>query len=107
MQTEALSHEFGLIDGTQEKMNATFARYPQIDKVTLYGSRAKGNYKRGSDINLVISSKTMTLAQLLALENELDDLLLPYKIDISLLHHIDNPDLIDHIQRVGLEFYRR
>lgn len=107
MQTEALSHEFGLIDGTQEKINATFARYPQIDTVTLYGSRAKGNFKRGSDIDLVISSKTMTLAQLLALENELDDLLLPYKIDISLLHHIDNPDLIDHIQRVGLEFYRR
>ncbi len=107
MQAEAVFHDFGLSQGTQAKMNAVFARYPQIDRVTLYGSRAKGNYKRGSDIDLVISSPTMTLAQLLRLENELDDLLLPYKIDISLLDHIDNPDLLDHIQRVGREFYCR
>lgn len=110
MQTEAISHEFGLTEfglteGTQAKINGVFARYPQIDGVTLYGSRAKGNYKRGSDIDLVIASHTMTLAQLLRLETELDDLLLPYKIDISLLDKIDNPDLLEHIQRVGLKFY--
>ena len=39
------------------------------------------------------------------IENELDDLLLPYKIDLSLHHALDNPELIDHIRRVGLVFY--
>jgi predicted nucleotidyltransferase len=105
MPTETVSHKFGLIEGTLAKMHTVFARYPQINEVRLYGSRAKGNYKRGSDIDLVIVSPAMTLAQLLALENELDDLLLPYKIDISLLDQIDNPDLLEHIERVGLKFY--
>lgn len=111
MPTETGSHEpglkFGLPEGTEAKINDVFTRYPQIDEVTLYGSRAKGNFKRGSDIDLVISSHHMTLAQLLAVENALDDLLLPYKIDISLLDKIDNTDLIEHIRRVGRVFYKR
>lgn len=64
-----------------------------------------GNYRDASDIDLTLEGKNLGLEQLLKLENELDDLMLPYKIDLSLFHALDNPDLIDHVRRVGVVFY--
>lgn len=97
--------KFGLKQATIEKINRVFSAHPQVQHVILYGSRAKGNYRNGSDIDLTIEGESVTLSQLLKIENELDDLFLPYKIDLSLLHRIDDPALIDHIRRVGVIFY--
>jgi uncharacterized protein len=84
------------------------ARYPQVETAVLYGSRAKGNYKPGSDIDLTLyGDEELTLRVLLRLMSEMDDLLLPYTIDLSIYHTIDDPDLIDHIERVGVPFYER
>lgn len=94
----------GLPQETIFKIKNVLKKYFQIERVILYGSRAKGNYKTGSDIDLTLIAPQMTLTELLKIENEIDDLLLPYKVDLSLFHKIDNPDLIDHIQRVGIEF---
>jgi predicted nucleotidyltransferase len=98
---------FGLKPETIARINAVFACYPQVQRAILYGSRAKGTQQNGSDIDITLQGESLTLAQLLKIENELDDLLLPYKIDLSLLEHIENPELIAHIQRVGKEFYTR
>ncbi len=95
---------FGLKQKHINLINQCFAQYPEIHHVILYGSRAKGNYRPGSDIDLAIKGD-LDYSSLLKLENELDDLLLPYKIDLSLYHKISNPDLIDHINRVGKVFY--
>jgi predicted nucleotidyltransferase len=77
-----------------------------VKQAILYGSRAKGNYRHGSDIDWCLVGETLTLTQLLKIENEMDDLLLPYKIDLSRLHALDNPELMEHIQRVGVVFYQ-
>ena len=102
MTTDKLS--FGLKESTITKINNIFSLYPSIDKVVLYGSRAKGNYRNGSDIDLTIFGE-VTYSQLNQIETQLDDLLLPYTIDLSLFNQIDNVDLIDHINRVGKVFY--
>ena len=81
MQTDHT--RFGLDDKVIRKINNCLARYPDIDAVILYGSRAKGNYRPGSDIDLTIKGQ-LSLDDLLKLENELDDLLLPRVIDLSL-----------------------
>ena len=78
-----------------------------MEQVILHGSRAKGNFKPGSNIDLCLVGTGLTLPSLLRIDTELDDLLLPYKIDLSLRHHIDNPELLAHIQRAGVSFYRR
>jgi predicted nucleotidyltransferase len=96
---------YGLNAETVAKIHGVLSRHPQIEQATLYGSRAKGNYRNGSDIDLCLVGETLTLTQLLKIENELDDLLLPYKIDLSLFHALDNPELVDHIRRVGKVFY--
>lgn len=96
---------YGLPDSALEKIRGIFKKYLQIDEVILYGSRAMGTYKIGSDIDLCIVSTTLTLSELLAIENQLDDLLLPWKIDLSLKSHIDNQALLLHIEEKGVVFY--
>jgi len=78
-----------------------------FEKVILYGSRAKGNFKMGSDIDIVLLAPDLNLTELFLIENQLDDLLLPWKIDLSLFHQITNPDLTEHISRVGIVLYER
>jgi predicted nucleotidyltransferase len=73
----------------------------------LYGSRAKGNYKNGSDIDLTLMGQGLQTDHLLKIMGELDDLLLPYMIDLSLFHQLTHPELINHIRRVGIVFYDR
>ena len=87
-------------------INAIFSAYPGVDEVILYGSRAKGNFKPGSDIDLALIGKKLQLKDLLHIISELDELMLPWKIDITLFHHIDNEELINHINRVGVVFYQ-
>ena len=97
--------KFGLEQKTIDQIYSIFAKYNQIDQVIIYGSRAKGNYKKGSDIDLVIKGRDLDLSILQDIELEIDDLLLPYTFDISIFEHLKDPDLIDHIQRVGQVFY--
>ena len=67
----------------------------------LYGSRAKETHRPGSDIDLTLKGNTLTTGWLMDLASKIDDLLLPDEVDLSIFEHIDNPNLIDHINRVG------
>ena len=96
---------FGLPTLVVEKLSALFAQYHSINRVIIYGSRAMGNYRPGSDIDLCIEAESLNLTQLLKIENALDELLLPWKIDLSLKHFIDNPALLAHIRAYGIIFY--
>lgn len=82
-----------------------FAGFPALESAILYGSRAKGNFGPGSDIDLTLFGDRLSHADLLAVERALDELSLPYKIDLSLFRQIDNTELVDHIRRVGVVFY--
>ncbi len=98
---------FGLKEHHIIKIQSVFEKHKAVEKAVIYGSRAKGNYRNGSDIDLTLIGENLNLSVLLKVENELDDLLLPYKIDLSLFHQIENPDLIDHIHRIGMAFYEK
>ena len=98
---------FGLSEQTITQIQAVLARCPQVETAVLYGSRAKGTQRPGSDIDLTLHGQSLTFAHLLRLMNDLDDLLLPYTIDLSLFQTIANPDLIDHIERAGIIFYQK
>lgn len=96
---------FGLKPSDIEAIHTCFSRWPSIEQVILYGSRAKGTHREGSDIDLVIESNHFSGNDLTKLSHDLDELNLPYKIDLSLKAQITNPDLLEHIQRVGMIFY--
>lgn len=96
---------FGLEKEDVLKINQIFAAFPKIEKAIIYGSLAKGNFRPGSDIDLTLVGKNINLGEQFDIENQLDDLLLPYKIDLSILDQINNKELIEHISRVGKVFY--
>ena len=99
--------QFGLKQDTINQINQIFSTYPEISKAIIYGSRAKGNYKPGSDIDLTLVGDNINHHQLLEILNTIDDLLLPYFFDLSIFNSLNNPNLIEHIERVGITFYKR
>ncbi len=98
---------YGLKESHIAIMQDIFKQYSKVDRVILYGSRAKGNYRPNSDIDLTLQGEQLNYSDLVAIENALDDLLLPYTIDLSIYRQIEDPDLMEHIERVGLEFYAK
>jgi predicted nucleotidyltransferase len=100
--------KYGLPQSAVQKICAVLSRYPQVEKAILYGSRAKGNYKNGSDIDVTLrGGADLTLNVIYKILDELDELLLPYTIDLSIFNNIADPDVIEHIQRVGITFYEK
>ena len=99
---------FGLDVDTLRNIRKTIAQFPHIEKVLIYGSRAKGNYKAGSDIDITLVAEDLTLKNsVYPLSTALDDLYLPYTFDISIFDQLENPDFVDHILRVGKTFYQK
>ncbi len=95
--------KFGLKQETIVKIRTVIMKNEKVEKIVIYGSRAKGDYRNGSDIDLTLIGD-LTSGDLSKMEWELDDLLLPYKIDLSAFKYISNADLREHIERVGTEF---
>lgn len=100
-------YRFGLTEKTIRTIQIVFAKYPQIERAILYGSRAKGNYRFNSDIDLTFDGEKLDFQLQAKIENELDDLLLPYKIDLSLLRTINDVALLASIRREGIVFYEK
>ena len=97
----------GLKDIELNKLNILFSKYSDIEKVVLYGSRAKGNYKMFSDVDITLMGNNLSFYLRTKLAIDIDYLLLPYQFDISIFSLLSNPDLIEHIQRVGITIYQK
>ncbi|NOT83537.1 MAG: nucleotidyltransferase domain-containing protein [Methylococcaceae bacterium] len=102
-----MGNRYGLKESTISAIQDVLKQHHEVQQALLYGSRAKGNYRNGSDIDLTLLGDGLTYATLNRIETEIDDLLLPYSFDLSLYAQIDNADLLDHIARVGQAFYQR
>lgn len=97
----------GLSSDQNNVVKAIFANYPEIEEAILYGSRAKGTHRNSSDVDLTLLGGNISHATLLGVLGALDDSSLPFIFDVSIYNKIDNRDLKDHIDRVGLSVYKR
>jgi predicted nucleotidyltransferase len=88
------------------QLRDVFKSCSSIEKVVLYGSRAKGMYRAGSDIDVSLFGN-ITHTELLSIETKIDDLLSPYLFDVSIFSEIESDELINHIERLGIEIYTR
>lgn len=97
----------GLNEHTVAEIQEVLARFPEVERAVLFGSRAKGVAKLGSDIDLALYGENLDWRALGRIDDALDDLLLPYTF--SLLHHNGQTDaqVAAHIGRVGMAFYLR
>ena len=105
--TRMTDTRFGLTEEILSKLKSVFAQYALLETVVIYGSRAKGNYKKGSDIDLTIIGDKLTFEDFLKIQTDIDDLLLPYKVDLSLFKQIANEALREHIMRCGVEIFKK
>ncbi|MBS3936197.1 MAG: nucleotidyltransferase domain-containing protein, partial [Sulfuritalea sp.] len=80
---------------------------PAVEKAVIYGSRAKGNHRPGSDIDLTLFGAGLDLDMLGQIAARLDESPIPYRVDLSLFSQIDHAGLREHIERVGRVFYER
>jgi hypothetical protein len=98
---------WGLTDAAVAEIRSVLGRHPEVERATLYGSRAKGTFKPGSDIDLTLIGPGLTMEILGRIQSELEEGSLPYQIDLSILSQISHAELLDHINRVGVVFYDR
>ena len=97
---------FGLSESIISSICSVLSKHPEIEEAVIYGSRAEGNCRPGSDIDIALKGK-IGLTALNRISMELDDLLLPYTFDLAIYSHIENKDLLEHINRAGKTLYRR
>ena len=98
--------KFGLSDSVISELQDVFRRHANISKVLIFGSRAKGNYREGSDIDLVAIGNDLDYSQLIKILTEIDNLGLLYSVDLLDYNKTINTPIGEHIDRVGQVFYQ-
>ncbi|MEY4978799.1 MAG: hypothetical protein RLZZ352_1069 [Pseudomonadota bacterium] len=101
---------FGLSAHTIQQLHRVLMQHPHVQRAVVYGSRAKGNYRPGSDIDLTLHTAPdaqIDHRELANILDEIDELLLPYTVDLSVFDQLSNADLREHIERVGQVLYER
>ena len=97
--------KFGLSDTVIRELQDVFRRHANIEKVLIFGSRSKGNYRAGSDIDLAVVGQGIDYSQLLAIQCEIDDFELLYSIDLLDYQKEKGTPIGDHIDKVAQIFY--
>jgi len=98
---------FGLDETTISKINSVFENYLEIEEVIVYGSRAKGNFREGSDIDITLKGENLSDEIRSKVWLDIDDLNIPYLFDISIFNQLKSESLVDHIERIGKLFYKK
>ena len=97
----------GLLESDIKDVISILQQNQKIHKITLFGSRAKGTFNDGSDVDLVLLGVDLKLNDILDASIEIEKLLLPYKFDLIIYERIKEKALIEHIDRVGIVLYER
>lgn len=103
-----MAETFGISPATWERLQATLSEYDAVEKAVLFGSRALGRARKGSDIDLVLWGPRVSTRIALDVAGRLNEREpIPYHVDVLCGNALDNPDLRDHIERVGKVVYQR
>ena len=101
------TRDHGLSESTVAQIGNVLARFPEVERALLFGSRAKGSHRQGSDIDLALIGIRLNWRTLGQIDHALDDLLLPYRFSLIQLSDRTDPEVAAHVHRVGRLFYER
>lgn len=99
--------KYGFNEKEWQMLQHLLASCRNIEKAILYGSRAKGNFKKFSDIDITLIGSSLSRSDLLRLSASFNDSSFPYVVDFSIFPKLKNEELIDHINRRGIVIYDR
>ncbi|MDP4269467.1 MAG: nucleotidyltransferase domain-containing protein [Bacteroidota bacterium] len=99
---------FGLKDSDILAIREILSRYPEVEHAYVFGSRVKGNYRNGSDVDIALKGETLIYSIVSTISFSLnEETIMPYHFDVLNYHTIRNEQLTEHIDRVGVCFYTR
>jgi predicted nucleotidyltransferase len=101
------SFQYGIPESDLGALISELIKNDKISEIILFGSRAKGTFKNGSDIDIALKGRNLKLKDILDASLAIEKLLLPYKLDLVIFSRIKEPALIDHINRVGVVLFRK
>ena len=96
---------YGIKDDYWKRLETVLVSHKNIEKVILYGSRAKGTNRMYSDVDIVLVGEKINNREYTNIIQEIDDLLLPFIFDISVYYSIKDSNLIESINRTGVIIY--
>jgi hypothetical protein len=97
----------GLTEKTVAQIIDVLAGFPEVEKALLFGSRAKGTYRRGSDIDLALIGGNLNWQTAGRIDSALDDLPLPHRFSLIVFGSSTDPEVAAHIRRVGIPLFER
>jgi uncharacterized protein len=103
-----MKNKFGLLESDLTSIVEVISSQQQVDQALIFGSRAKGNFRPGSDVDLALKGENLdfeTVSIISYILNE--ETLMPYKFDVVNYYSIQEPELVLHIDRVGIEIFNR
>lgn len=101
------NEKYGLLESDINNVISTLLKNQNIHKIVLFGSRAKGTFKDGSDVDIALKGADLKLVDIINVSLEIDKLFLPYKFDFVIYDRIKEKTLIEHIDRVGIVLSER
>jgi predicted nucleotidyltransferase len=99
--------KYGIPESDLDALLSELKKNSEINEIILFGSRAKGTFRNGSDIDIALKGRNLKLNDILDAISTVDKLLLPYKLDLIIYTRIKEPALIEHINRVGIILFKR
>lgn len=98
---------FGIPPDALERIRAVLAGYDAVQSASIYGSRARDTARNSSDIDIALEGPALSQRHLASIANALDDLLLPWKIDLCLVSELEDEALLANICQDGKILYRK
>ncbi len=103
-----MDNTFGLKESDLKNIISILQQQKEVEECFIFGSRAKGNYRRGSDVDIAVKGQLIDLkiiSRISYLLNE--ETTMPYHFDVLNYNTIRNDHLISHIDRIGIMFYQK
>ena len=98
---------YGLTERDMQTLTGILQKYPEVKSVYLFGSRAKGTHKQGSDIDLAVVNEGGSDKTLRAIKADFEESSLPYNVDVASLATVEHRELKEHIDRMGVAIYEK
>jgi len=99
---------FGLRDSDISDIIQVLEKFPEVELARIFGSRAKGNYRNGSDVDLAVFGNNISFERIIHISSVLnEETMMPYYFDVLDYYSIENADLVRHIDRIGRIIYSK
>ena len=99
-------NKYGLPEIDFNKVVSILKSNSKVEQAVLFGSRAKGTFSNGSDVDIAVMGETLKLKDILEILDEIEQLFLPWKFDLVIFNRIKEQALIEHINRVGVKLFQ-